>query len=71
LTISPCTTVGTVGHLAAFGFAAYMLGDAVDGYIARIGFGWIGAAVVALFGAGQGVGYYRRRRGRRRAEHNS
>ena len=66
-TFLACTTVGTLAHLAAFGVAAYMLGDLVDAYIERIGFGWIGAGVVGLFAAGQVFAYYRRRRGRRRA----
>jgi membrane protein DedA with SNARE-associated domain len=60
-----CTTAGTLGHLAAFGIAAYMLGAVIDAYIARIGFGWIGAGVVALFVAGQAFRYYRLRRGSR------
>ncbi len=66
-TFLACTTAGTLAHLAAFGIAAYLLGDLVDVYIERIGFGWIGAGVVALFVAGQSFSYYRRRRGRLRA----
>ncbi len=61
-TFLACATVGTLAHLAAFGVAAYMLGDLVHGYIERIGFGWIGAGVALVFAAGQALGYVRRRR---------
>ncbi|MBT7097972.1 hypothetical protein HN937_11395 [Candidatus Poribacteria bacterium] len=65
-TFLACTTAGTLAHLAGFGIAAYMLGDLVHAYIARIGSGWVGGGVVVLFALGQGVAYCRRRRGRRR-----
>jgi membrane protein DedA with SNARE-associated domain len=63
-TFLACTTVGTFAHLAGFGIAAYMLGDLIHAHIARVGFGWVVAGIVALFALEQGFGRHRRARGR-------
>ncbi|MEO2003389.1 MAG: hypothetical protein ABGY41_04775 [Candidatus Poribacteria bacterium] len=46
-------TGGTIAHLAAFGVAAYVLGDLVHAYAARVGFGWITGAIVLLMAAAE------------------
>ena len=61
------TTLGTVVHLGAFGVAAYVLGDLVHAYIARVRFAWIAGAVVLLMAAAEGHRRIRRARRRRSA----
>jgi hypothetical protein len=56
-------TVGTIVHLAAFGVAAYVLGDLVHAYIARVRFGSIAGTVALLMAATEG--HRRMRRARR------